>query len=209
MSKFSTVVDARSILAGDFLSPEDIQHKLDVRYSGDDIALLEKGLPNEYKLKQSRDQGVMLIAGPSKPMTLANICSLAVNSFGGKEYLWPICHRDPFGTDQVQPGWMLLRKEPFAESERKTWEQMCSLVNEPRFIPNVAQIAWAITVFKAVHGVFLFPEDYVVTSSSRAPGYHIMIGNCREPNRIMLMDNKDDVGTRWTKVTCAQRKFSM
>jgi hypothetical protein len=206
-TKCSSFEDAHTILQGDFLSPELIQLKLGVKYSGDQIALLEKELPNEYKLRQSRDQGVMLVAGPSKPLTVAEICELAPDCFGHDTARWMI-RRGDFGTATVNPGWMLFRKEPVPGSENKLWCEMAALVTEPRIIPNLAEAAWAIVAYKAAHGEFLFPEDYVCTSTSRVLGRHTMIGNCDSQDRIVVLEKKDGEISRWMKITQAQKKFS-
>lgn len=203
-----TTEGAQGILEGDFLSPERIRLALGMEYTGDQIALLENELPNDYKLRQCREQGVMLVAGPAKPMSLAEIMRQDTPVFGDSAAVWATCSNQFAQTAAINPGWMLFNKQPVPDSDRMSWHDARDLVVQPKFVPNVAEVAWAILVQKMVNGEFLFPDEYVRTSTSPAVGLHVAIGHCGSDNRALIQSFDDDECRSWVKLAQAQTKFS-
>jgi hypothetical protein len=68
-------------------------------------------------------------------------------------------------------------KKMFAGSAIRGWEDQLSLVLDCEAVPNVAEVAWCITTYKAVRGIRLFPNMFVRTSSRDSNGSHVCFGN--------------------------------
>lgn len=168
---------ARTILGKDFISPEEIATARGLTYTDGQLATFGDTLPAQEVLEWCRDNGMMLVAGPPKSMSLLDVRALKAGYFYTKDGGWYADNRQKFArADKVEPVWIALRKEPVADSLRKTWSEQSDLVVEPMVVPNVAETVWGLTVYKAVRGKYLLPNLYVRTSSCGSGGGRVGVG---------------------------------
>ncbi len=168
---------ARATLGGDFISPEEITEARGVSYTDDQIAELERTLPNHETLEWLRDNNFMLVAGSPQAMSLLDIRDLERSYFYSKQGGWYVETNEVFvRNDKVSCRWLMIRKEPVANSTRKTWDEQQRLLTECEMVPNIAEVAWCLTCYKAVRDVYLLGDICVRTSSVDRDGGRVYVG---------------------------------
>ena len=160
---------AESILGKDFISPEEISTARGLTYTDEQLAKLHDTLPAQEVLEWCRDNGMTLVAGPPKSMSLVEIQP--------NTHTWYSNKAQKFArADKVETVWVALRKEPVPSSLSRNWLEQRELVVEPMTVPNVAEAAWGFTTYKAVRGVYLLPNLWVRTSSFDSDGFLVSVG---------------------------------
>lgn len=173
---------ARTILGSDFIPPEEIATARGVVYTDEQLAKFGETLPAAEVLHWCRDNGMMLVAGPPKAMSLLDIRALHTDFFYTKGPAknnagWYDDEKQKFSrNDKAEPVWIALRKEPVPGSLSRNWSEQSALVIAPMTVPNVAEVAWCLTTYKAVRNVFLLPSLYVRTSSLDSDGDRVGVG---------------------------------
>jgi hypothetical protein len=153
----------RAVLGEDFISPEEIQESRRVCYGDEQLFRLRDTLPDLKALYWCRNNGMMLIAGPPKAMSLLDIRDLKPGYFyeGGGWYESEKFAHD----DKAEPVWIAVRKERINGSFSKNWSVQSELVVEPMAVPNAAELVWGLTTYQAMRGEYLLPYLYMRTSS--------------------------------------------
>jgi hypothetical protein len=171
---------ARSSLGEDFISPEEVMRARNVVYTHKQFSHLDDTAPNQRIIEWCRENGYVLVPGPNRPMSLVDVRRLNPEYFSERFF----CEEDwlpgvtPFAHfEKVGVRWIAFRKEPVPGSAIRGWEDQLSLVLDCEAVPNVAEVAWCITTYKAVRGIRLFPNMFVRTSSRDSNGSHVCFGN--------------------------------
>lgn len=182
---------ARTILGKDFISPEEIAATREFAfYNHELLAKFGDTLPSQEALKWCRDNGMMLVPGPPKAMSLLDVRAVVDISYfcskGPKlnDPDWYDNDSQVFArNDKVEPAWIAICKEPVLGSLHLSWADQSNLVSAPATVPNAAEVAWGITTYKAVRGTNLLPNVYVRTSSVglgdlsvSSDGAHVVVG---------------------------------
>ena len=174
---------ARTILGRDFISPEDIMKSCKgVVYTDEQLSQFHDTTPSQEVLEWCRDNGYILIAGPNRPMSLLEIRSLKNNYFPKSDHIYSQedgCWYEDEGfarNDKVETGWIMVLKEPVPQSTSMKWNEQQGLLSETEVTPNVAEVAWCLTTYKAVRNTYLLPTVYVRTSSIDSNSYRVDIG---------------------------------
>ncbi len=169
---------AKTILSKDFISPEEIATARGLTYTDEQLAKFGDTLPVQEALEWCRDNGMMLVAGPPKAMSLLDIRAVKTDYFYSKEGGWYAESAQKFArTDKAETVWIALRKEPVADSLSKDWSEQSDLVAEPTVVPHPPETVWGLTVYKAVRGKYLLPNLYVRTSSIYSDGDRVNVGH--------------------------------
>src|SRR3989344_4872193 len=138
----------------------------DLAATDEQLAKFGDTLPAQDVLEWCRDNGMMLVAGPPKPMSTLDIRSIKIDYFDSREGGWYSNKSEKFArNDKAEPVWIALRKEPVAESLNRNWSEQSDLVAEPMVVPNAAEALWGFTTYKAVRSIYLLPNLCVRTSS--------------------------------------------
>ena len=169
---------AREILGNDFVSPEEIATaRRGVVYNPKQLLELGNTVPSKDVLEWCRDNGFMVVAGPSRPTSLLDIRELERSHFYTKEGGWYANDSETFArNDKATCRWLILRKEPVPGSTNKTWNEQEKLLSEVEVVPNAAEMVWGMTAYKAVRGVYLLSSVYVRTSSVGSFGDRVGVG---------------------------------
>jgi hypothetical protein len=175
---------ARHILGNDFINPWDIVAARGLAYTPNQYSAFAATAPDEDALAWCRDNGMMLVAGPPKAMSLIGVRAVDADFFYSKgpeqdDSGWYDDPNERFAkTDKVEAlTWIAFRKEPVEDSLNKTWPEQQALVKEPMVIPNAAEATWALTTYKAVRDIYLLDELYVRTSSVDSDGGRVYVGD--------------------------------
>jgi len=169
---------ARTILGKDFISPEEVaKFRKGIFYTDEQLARFGDTLPAQDILEWCRDNGMMLVAGPSSAMSLLDIHNLKPDYFYSKKDGWYAEDHQLFSrNDKVESVWIAFRKEPVAGSLSKNWAEQSGLISDPMSVPNAAEAVWCLTMYKAVRGVYLLPNLYVRTSSLDSDSLRVIVG---------------------------------
>jgi len=122
-------------------------------------------------------------------MSLFDIYVIKKNFFYSKRGEWYVKQKF-FQEDKVKTRWYMIRKSPVPESTYKNWEEQQVLISKTQTVPNATEFAWAIMVYKAVRGTYLFNEISVRTLSLDFYDNHISVGSFR--NKGLLITNSWD-----------------
>ncbi|MFH2062942.1 MAG: hypothetical protein ABIJ46_02190, partial [bacterium] len=113
---------AREILGDDFISPEEIAAVRGLTYSAEQVAELERTLPDRETLEWLRANGYYLVAGSPREMSLLDIRELERSYFYSQVGGWYANESEAFARDEkVTCRWYMLRKGIVPNSTSKTW----------------------------------------------------------------------------------------
>ncbi len=176
MAKVPDYELARTILGKDFISPEEVaKSRKGVAYTDDQLSQFSDTVPSQEVLQWCRDNGYMVVAGPNRPMSLLEVRSLKSDHFYSKEGGW-YAEQTFAQNDKVETRWIMFRKEPVPGSTSKNWNEQQALLSADEVTPNVAEVAWCLTTYKAVRNIYLLPSIYVRTSSLDSGGDRVYVG---------------------------------
>lgn len=169
---------ARQILGKDFIAPEEIAAvRGGITYNPEQLLELGDTVPSTEVLEWCRDNGFMVVAGPSRPMSLLDIRELERSHFYFKTEGWYANPNEVFArNDKAICRWLLIRKEPISGSTSKTWDEQTKLLSDLEAVPNVAEQVWTMTTYKAVRGIYPLSSIYVRTSSVGSGGGRVHVG---------------------------------
>lgn len=168
---------AFTILRCDFIPPEHIARAKMRTYSSKQLQRFADTLPSEKILYWLRDNGFMLVAGPSKPMTLMDIHWLNRELFWWEKGAWYTTEKHPFSReDKVGVEWLALRKEVIPHSLNSDMDEQMQFLSEDEYLPNVAEVVWGLVVHRRVRNYNILIDTYVRTASG-GDKYPITVGN--------------------------------
>jgi hypothetical protein len=168
---------AREILGDDFISPEEIAVAHSITYSEEQVAELERTLPDRETLEWLKQNGYYLVAGSPRDMSLLDVRELNRNYFYSKEGGWFANQTEAFArNEKVTCRWLMLRKGIVPNSTSKTWGEQQNLLSDLETSPMAVEKIWGMTVYKAVRNVYLLGSLYARTSSVDSLGYHVLVG---------------------------------
>jgi hypothetical protein len=169
---------ATLILGDDFISHEDVANAYRFHYSDEQVEAFAYTLPDEKTLQWLRTNGYMLWATPPSEMNLLQVRDLDNQLFYSKSEGWYAESQLTFSReDVVKAGqWLMVRKEPYPNSRKKNWDEQQKLLTEVEHVPNAPEMAYAVTAYYKVRGVYLLKGVYVRTSSVDADGGRVIVG---------------------------------
>lgn len=169
----------RTILGKGFISPEDVMNsRKGITYTDEQLSQFGETVPAQEILEWCRDNNIMLVAGPNRPMSLLEIRIMKNGYFYSKEGVWYAEQKQKFSqNDKVETKWYMIRKDIVPESTSKNWDEQHALISEIETVPNAPEFVWAITTYKAVRGIYLFGGIYARTSSLYSDGHHVSVGD--------------------------------
>lgn len=158
---------ATLILGDDFISHEDVANAYGFHYSDEQVEAFADTLPDEKTLQWLRSNRYMLVATPPTDTNLLQVRDLDNQLFNFKSEGWYAESKQTFfREDVVKAGqWLMIRKEPYPNSCKKNWDEQQKLLTEVEHVPNVPEMAYAVTAYYKVRGVYLLKDVYVRTSS--------------------------------------------
>jgi len=190
---------ARSIFGEDFIPAGKIAQVRGLAYTDGQLIELRSKLPGQATLEQLRRDDMMLVASPPVAMSMIDVRMLKADYFyyrgpTEKEPAWYDSLRVRFArVDHVTVGWVALCKEPLQGSLAKSWwEQMDMVRGTNLIVPSAAEVAWALTTYKAVNDVYLLSGLHVRTSSidDRAEDRHVYVG-CFDEYGLVVSHHED------------------
>jgi hypothetical protein len=198
--------EARNILGDDLITPGEIARARGMVYSDQHLRHLDDTLPSVNLLFWCRTNGMALIPGPPSAMSMLDIRDLRPDHFLSKQAGWYAESKEVFGRqDVVAPGWLAFSKKPIEGSLNRNWSEQQSLVKKPWIIPNAAEVAWVLTTYKAVRGVYLLFDCYVRTSSVGSDGNHVDLGGSGCLRGLCVTSTRDHLRGTLLGVSAARR----
>ena len=147
-------------------------------YSDEQLEGLEASFPSIEIIAWCRGNGYMLIPAPPAAMSLLGVRDLNRTLFYTKEGGWYAEERQTFAqNDKTQVAtWLALRKGVVPNSIDKKWKEQLPLLSDVERVPNAAELAWGLTTYKEVRGVYLMNAIYARTGSLDSDGDHVDVG---------------------------------
>ena len=173
-----------SILGKDFISAEDVQKYLKgIVYTDEQIVVLAESLPSEDVLNWCKGNDYALIPAPPIAMSFLDIRGIQSSQFSSSDKNRWYSNEEFACEDKTSFGWLAIKKTPIPESIGKTWYAQEKLVTEIERVPDVAEMAWFITTYFKVRGIWLFEHTGVRTLSLGSVGDHVDIGRYNEKSK--------------------------
>src|SRR3989338_2778710 len=171
---------ARDILGVDFVTPEEMMSaRPGIVYTNSQMAEFERTLPCGEELEFLRDQEATLVPGPQARMSLLDIRALRSEYFyckNKKGWYLDVCEQFSH-KDKVGAKWLKIRKKPASYSAGKNLDDMRLRLSGEGYVPNIAEVAWSVTSYRAVRNIRLFPHIFVWTSSEDSCRLRVFIGH--------------------------------
>lgn len=169
---------ARIILGWDFIPPDKITKSCKgLVYTDDQLKKLFDTLPSQEILEWCRDNDYMVVAGPPIPMSLLKIRNVRFPHLIENEAVWYENENESFAfNDIADTQWIILRKTAVPESASKTWGEQRALLSNNEIVPNAAEVAWCVTAYGAVRGIYKLKNICVRTSSIDSEGHRVLVG---------------------------------
>jgi hypothetical protein len=168
---------AREILGDDFISPQEIAAARGLNYSAEQVAELQRTLPDRETLEWLRRNDYYLVAGSPREMSLLDIRELERNYFYSKEGGWFANQTEAFTrNEKVTCRWLMLRKGIVPNSTFKTWDEQQNLLSDLETSPMAVEKIWSMTVYMKVRNVYLLGSLYARTSSIDSRGNRVHVG---------------------------------
>ncbi len=170
-----------------FITPEKITKKTEIKYSESQMALIYASLPqDEGWFKTSAEKNIILHPGTSYPMNLFDVRDIKPSNFHSeegtlwtrekeKEFLSAINYAN-YANLQGYENWYALKKTAVECSLGKTWQDQQELILPDEFVPNVAQLAFSMSIIEQVVGIYLFSHCYMKTDSKDLDGCRLCLG---------------------------------
>ena len=169
---------ARLILGDDYLSPEDVAKAYGWSYTDDQLENFTETLPDMEMVMWLRSNGYMLVAGPVVDSNLLQVRDFDNKVFYSKSEGWYAKDKEKFARNNVVKAgeWLMVRKEPYPNSRSKKWDEQTVLLTDVEHVPNAPEMAYAVTAYFKVRGIYLLKGVYVRTSSVDADGRRVIVG---------------------------------
>lgn len=177
-------------LGSDCIRPEEVmKERPDIIYSEQQLKDYEGSFPNTSMLYMLKLNGYCLIPQPPFPSSLLDMYDLKPNHFKVRDRGW---YEDRSYTmkDKTGVGWLAIKKHPIEESMGKEWEKQKHFLLPAEYVPNVAQIGWAMIVFWDARDEILFKNVGVRSSSLYPASLHVIIDNLNSEKGIAVMEGQ-------------------
>ena len=171
---------ARKILGDDLITPNDIEALTSIRYTKEQKAYALEALPIDLKkLKDIKRDNMILVFGPDVDRSLLSIRSIDnfYQLFWKHGSGWYNKDKETFARENKIRGakWHVIGKTPLKGSKSKNWNEQKLMTRHGDYIPNAAEVTYAVVIYKKVRNANLFQGDYVRTSSVSSRGDHVRI----------------------------------
>ena len=131
---------ARTILGKEFISPDEVELVRNITYGDELQQYFSRTLPSEEVLLWLRDNGFVLIPGPSYPMSVLQIHGLSQESFYDHQPCWWNNNQQFASDEKVTAQWLMLYKVDGVPAYRRY------LLQDTKRVPNAADVCWGISV---------------------------------------------------------------
>jgi len=171
---------ARLILGDDFITPEEVTTARGLVYTDEQLAGLDESFPSLEFIAQCRGNNEMLIPAPPEALSLLGVREPKRELFRSEEGGWYADPKETFAREDLTDvaTWLAVRKDIVPNSTAKKWKEQLPLLSEEEHVPNAAALAWALTTYKEVRGVWLMTDFWARTSSVRSGGLRVILRAC-------------------------------
>jgi len=174
---------ALGMMGNDIVLPSEITENR-APYTDAQLKLLSINMPAVEVLEDLKKNCFALMPLPPEPLSLLDLVTERPERFYStyaKTTTWYAGPEQTFAhNENTGFGWMAVKKAP-SVSTSANWDKQNKVISSSRGegrMPNGAEMAWFILMFKGLRDIWLFPKIYVRTSSTAANGNPVFIGIC-------------------------------
>lgn len=204
--------DIEKILGDDFILPGRSYEHFFEWYTNIQHRMFNQALPAKRKVEWLKNNDYMLIAGPSHTSTVYDLQKyFQIKEMGELEIRTKAVRPgyDEFNiiANIVQCGWYEIKKTEFPGSRGRSWNDCVKSSRDafPRSkylqegeIPNIAEVIWAFTTYRAVRGVTLLPKGFSLMTSTTINREHVCLSFDDKGNPVVTSipsdQENDNVG---------------
>ncbi len=168
---------ARFLLGDDFITPDAITCVTGITYSDKQRKKLFSCLPNRKDIAWCLANNCILLPSPPEAMSLEQIRDRRRELFcGGKDGLYS--DQRLMENEKTEAAkWFAFRMCGAPDSRDRTWKEQFSLAVGVELVPNVAEVCWALIVYREVRNIYLLSTTLLRTSSIDSRGTRACVGN--------------------------------
>ena len=182
---------AQSLIGSEFIRWEDVERiSQSVFYTSDELETLRDTFPSSSLVRWCINKDFIIVPPPPCKLTALQLRDLPTSRFAQKKSWEWFTENSFFSEEKTQTGWYVIKKTPISESEQCSWDEQEQLLQSSERVPNVAELAWVVSIYFHVRGVRLFENVYVRTSSISQLGNHVYFG-CHEQDGFILKEGND------------------
>ena len=156
---------ALSIMGNDIVFPHEITEKRGLSYTDDNLKVLSITMPTVEVMDELKKNGFAQMPLPPEPLSLLDLLNERPEYFYSTHTKTPAWYADPEQTfahnEKTGFGWMVVKKAPIV-STSSNWDGQNKVISgglDEGRMPNAAEMAWFISMFKEVRNIWLFPDD--------------------------------------------------
>jgi len=170
--------ESRRLLWDDLISPKEIMEQSKEIYPADVLEYLAKTLPDKNTLLWCLANNLFVIASPPKKKSFCEILEENERLIMSDIRLYCDSNIDLLFQDVTRPGWITLSQSMLPPSGEKTLQEQCGLLiqTQKEFLPNAADVLWAILTLKKIRGHRLLNGQSVRTATKIGSDKSVVIG---------------------------------
>lgn len=179
----------RLVLGEEFITPKEIAKASNLQYSDEKIEFFDQNLPSTDAVRWCKENNFLIIAGPPTPLSLLEVSALP----------YPLGFRGGLPTEKegafirnekVLTRWHALRK-PVCHPYGNVTETLSPV----ECVPTCVEVAWCITVYKAVRETILLSHEYARTVSTSSKGLIAQFGLYAAGGYAVITGDDHDVAS--------------
>ncbi len=167
-------VRAREIMGRNFFGVEEAIKHFGVNPSKQQLAFLAEVPWGEEVLRACKDTHVLLATFPLSVLDVRGIVKKLADQTLFYKQDW--YDKQAFSADKGEIGWQLVRKEPIANSTRKTWNEQQALLSKDEETPTARVVVQTAIGHFLATGERLFEKIYVRCVDLDSGGHRVYVG---------------------------------
>ncbi len=170
-------MSAKAALGDDFISPDEVSRICGWNYSRSKLTQFCGTFPQESMLQKLKKNGFILVARPESDQSLVSLVKGNLSHSKKDEWYTNKPHKFPQSDLITAGGWLMIRKGSVPNALGRGWKEQSGLIQSPEYVPNLAELYYAISLYRKARGVYLLPNILTRTSSVDASGHNVSLGN--------------------------------
>jgi len=108
--------------------------------------------------------------------------------FSKKEESWLAEAKQMFSRIDRVPAlrWLMIRKKSVPGSNCKTWIEQQKVLKPSERVPNAAEVAYVLALYRKVRDIRLLSDELVRTSSTDCHDQHVVVGHNEETGMSII-----------------------
>jgi hypothetical protein len=184
LSRFEEV--AKFVLGKDYLSLEDVEKAHSFTYTQEQKKALAETVPGMWALIRMSQLGFFLTPTLLEDNTLIQVCNLQNPGDYPKIKRMFSNALMRCSSEEVVPScqWLVVGKQPYPCSVENVLNEHQKLISPAEYVPNAAELVFAVTTYYLVRSIKLLKDVSVRTSSVDSCGQRLVVGYTQDSLQV-------------------------